>query len=300
MARENPSWGQERIANELLVKLGLRVSPRTIRKYLPESQGASGGNRRRDQRWSTFPKNHAAAIVACDFFVVASATFRILYVLVVSNLHLYKLLSNPIYKGEIRHLKTCHPGQHEPIIDTELWNKTQLATSRSYRRWPTQRTPTADEEDAAEEAERSATFAPIFQDAGERVARKEREAIERFAKQANTVAEFVAKVDEFYRTYEKTVERIIAPVLGAYAHARRVPSSTATAAVGARGYVSTSRRNLRNVVETASDKRPDISQLMENWEEQRATWIATELPKLVDELAKSERGKAYGRVTQAA
>src|SRR5208282_4432050 len=38
---------------------------------------------------------------------------------------LYKLLSNPIYKGEIRHLKTCHPGQHEPIIDTELWDKTQ-------------------------------------------------------------------------------------------------------------------------------------------------------------------------------
>lgn len=38
---------------------------------------------------------------------------------------LYKLLSNPIYKGEIRHLKTCHPGQHEPIIDIELWDKTQ-------------------------------------------------------------------------------------------------------------------------------------------------------------------------------
>jgi len=48
MARENPSWGQERIANELLVKLGLRVSPRTIRKYLPESRGAPGGNRRRE------------------------------------------------------------------------------------------------------------------------------------------------------------------------------------------------------------------------------------------------------------
>src|SRR5215470_10058194 len=36
MARENPSWGEERIANELLLKLGLRVSPRTIRKYLPK------------------------------------------------------------------------------------------------------------------------------------------------------------------------------------------------------------------------------------------------------------------------
>jgi putative transposase len=30
MARENPAWGQVRIANELLLKLGLRVSPRTV------------------------------------------------------------------------------------------------------------------------------------------------------------------------------------------------------------------------------------------------------------------------------
>jgi hypothetical protein len=36
IARENPSWGEERIANELLLKLGLRVSPRTIRKYMPK------------------------------------------------------------------------------------------------------------------------------------------------------------------------------------------------------------------------------------------------------------------------
>jgi hypothetical protein len=44
MAGENPSWGEERIANDLLLKLGLRVSPRTIRKYLPESPAAPAGN----------------------------------------------------------------------------------------------------------------------------------------------------------------------------------------------------------------------------------------------------------------
>ena len=83
MARENPSWGEERIANELLLKLGLRVSPRTIRRYLPNSPAGPSSKPLRDQRWSTFLKNHAEAIIACDFCVVASATFRMLYVLVV-------------------------------------------------------------------------------------------------------------------------------------------------------------------------------------------------------------------------
>jgi len=32
MASDNPLWGEERIASELLVKLGIRVSPRTVRK----------------------------------------------------------------------------------------------------------------------------------------------------------------------------------------------------------------------------------------------------------------------------
>src|SRR5712692_3358396 len=34
MARANPTSGEERIANELLLKLGLAVSPRTIGRYL--------------------------------------------------------------------------------------------------------------------------------------------------------------------------------------------------------------------------------------------------------------------------
>jgi len=35
MARENVLWGEERIANELLLKLGVRILPRTVRKYMP-------------------------------------------------------------------------------------------------------------------------------------------------------------------------------------------------------------------------------------------------------------------------
>jgi hypothetical protein len=80
MAVENVSWGEGRIADELWVKLGIRVSPRTVRKYLPKR---APGQPRVDQRWSTFLKNHAKAILACDFFVAVTATFRMLYVFVV-------------------------------------------------------------------------------------------------------------------------------------------------------------------------------------------------------------------------
>jgi transposase InsO family protein len=117
MARENPSWGQERIANELLVKLGLRVSPRTIRKYLPESPAPPAGNPRRDQRWSTFLKNHAEAIIACDFCVVASATFRILYVLVVMEhasrriIHL-NVTAHPSAAWILQQLREAIPSDH--------------------------------------------------------------------------------------------------------------------------------------------------------------------------------------------
>jgi hypothetical protein len=34
MATENPTWGEQRIANELKLKLGIRVSARTVEKYL--------------------------------------------------------------------------------------------------------------------------------------------------------------------------------------------------------------------------------------------------------------------------
>jgi transposase InsO family protein len=83
MALENPTWGQERIANEILLKLGLKVSPRTVRKYMPNHCVGSPGKRRQTQRWSTFIRNHAKGIIACDFCVAVTATFRILYVFVV-------------------------------------------------------------------------------------------------------------------------------------------------------------------------------------------------------------------------
>lgn len=117
VARDNPSWGEERIANELLLKLGLRGSPRTIRKYRPKSPLPPTGHPRGDQRWSTFLRNHAAAIVACDFGVVATATFRLLYVLVVMEhasrrlIHLI-VTAHPTAAWTLHQLREAIPSDH--------------------------------------------------------------------------------------------------------------------------------------------------------------------------------------------
>jgi putative transposase len=86
VARDNPTWGQARIAAELRLKLGIQVSPRTVQKYLLEDP--KGGRRQRvpSQRWMTFVRNHAQGMLACDFFVSVTVRFHILYVFVVMEI----------------------------------------------------------------------------------------------------------------------------------------------------------------------------------------------------------------------
>src|SRR5213080_4196795 len=76
MSRANPLWGAPRIHGELL-KLGLTVSQATVSKYMVRPR------RPPSQAWRTFLKNHAADLIALDFFTVPTATFRVLFVLVV-------------------------------------------------------------------------------------------------------------------------------------------------------------------------------------------------------------------------
>ena len=90
MAQENPTWGEERIADELLLKLGFRVSPRTVRRYMPIYTGP--GKRVPSQRWMTFVRNHGQAILACDFFNVVTAGFRILHVFVIMEIGTRKIV----------------------------------------------------------------------------------------------------------------------------------------------------------------------------------------------------------------
>lgn len=117
MARENPTWDQERIANELLLKLGLRVSPRTVRKYMPKRLDHGPGTRGQSQRWTTFVRNHTQAIVACDFCVAITATFRVLYVFVVIEHASRRLLhvnvtAHPTAEWALQQLREAMPSDH--------------------------------------------------------------------------------------------------------------------------------------------------------------------------------------------
>jgi hypothetical protein len=80
MAKENPTWGQARVAAELSVKLGIYVSPRTVRAYWPPEPERRGRRRTSSQNWRTFVRNHAQSIVACDFLVVVTDRLRTLHV----------------------------------------------------------------------------------------------------------------------------------------------------------------------------------------------------------------------------
>jgi transposase InsO family protein len=102
MAEANPRWGAPRIHGELL-KLGIDVCQATVAKYM----GRRG--QPPSQTWRTFLRNHIGQIVAADFFVVPTATYRLLFVLV--------LLAHD--RRRIRHVAvTAHP--------TAAWTAQQL------------------------------------------------------------------------------------------------------------------------------------------------------------------------------
>jgi transposase InsO family protein len=77
MSSANPLWGAPRIHGELL-KLGIEISQATVAKYTVRRRGTPPS-----QNWRTFLRNHAEGIAAIDMFVVASASFRLLYVMII-------------------------------------------------------------------------------------------------------------------------------------------------------------------------------------------------------------------------
>ena len=85
LGNEHPELGEDQLALELEAKLGVRHASSTIRRYRlrptpPERP------RRDSQSWSTFIRNHADAIWACDFLVQYTARFTGVYIFVIVEL----------------------------------------------------------------------------------------------------------------------------------------------------------------------------------------------------------------------
>lgn len=77
MSESNQDWGAPRIHGELL-KLGFSVSQATVSRYIPK-----GHKQPPSQGWRTFLDNHLGSLASIDFFVVPTATFRVLFGFVV-------------------------------------------------------------------------------------------------------------------------------------------------------------------------------------------------------------------------
>ena len=102
MCRANPTWGAPRIHGELL-KLGITIAEATVGRYMVRRRSPPS------QTWRTFLTNHVRQLVAVDFFVVPTLTFRVLFVFVV--------LAHD--RRQILHVKvTGHP--------TAAWTSQQL------------------------------------------------------------------------------------------------------------------------------------------------------------------------------
>jgi putative transposase len=117
MVRENPTWGQARVAAELALKLGIYVSSRTVRAYWPDDPLRSGPCRTGSQHWKAFIRNHATSILACDFMVAVTVRFRILYVLVVMEHGSRRIVhsnvtAHPTAAWTMQQLREAIPGEH--------------------------------------------------------------------------------------------------------------------------------------------------------------------------------------------
>jgi putative transposase len=112
MSEANPLWGAPRINGELL-KLGIAVSQATVATYMVRHR------RPPSQTWRTFLTNHVSQIMAADFFVVPTATYRPLFVLVILAHQRRRVIhvgvtDHPIAAWTVQQLREAFPWDRAP------------------------------------------------------------------------------------------------------------------------------------------------------------------------------------------
>jgi putative transposase len=75
MARENPTWGYDRIVGAL-ANLGYKVSDQTVGNILKRHDIPPAPKRKKTTSWKDFIRTHMAVMVGTDFFTVEVLTLR--------------------------------------------------------------------------------------------------------------------------------------------------------------------------------------------------------------------------------
>ncbi len=81
ISSDHPEWGEDRIALELKLKLGVVHSPSTVRRYMVTTGSPSG------LTWRKFLASHSDQIFALDFTVQHLWNYSARYVLIILALH---------------------------------------------------------------------------------------------------------------------------------------------------------------------------------------------------------------------
>ena len=105
-------WRAPRIHGELL-KLGIQVSQATVAKYMVRQRKPPS------QTWRTFLENHVQQLVAIDFLVVPTVSFRILYVFIVLAHHRrhaihFNVTAHPTAEWTARQIGEAFPWDSAP------------------------------------------------------------------------------------------------------------------------------------------------------------------------------------------
>ncbi len=114
MSRDHPTWGEDKIDEELRVKFGISHSTSTIRRYMVRPRPRGDG-----QKWRTFIKNHSHELYACDFMTQYTVLFTTVYVFVVMEV-------------STRRIVLCNVTE-SPTLD---WVKIQIRNIAAFDRKP--------------------------------------------------------------------------------------------------------------------------------------------------------------------
>ena len=113
ISTENSAWGEDRIALEMKLKLGIAYASSTVRRYMSDEGPVPSST------WRTFLANHAPDIYALDFTTQVMWDFSVCYVLVVIEHQTRTIVhTNVTRKPSLdwvkQQIRECCPGGEEP------------------------------------------------------------------------------------------------------------------------------------------------------------------------------------------